>query len=60
MKQVAAAPAEVPMPTRDRSRAFGAILVEQGRLNPADAEEIQRSSAMRAPMDFGSAMPPYS
>ena len=30
------------MPTRDRSRAFGTILVEQGRLSPGDAEEIQR------------------
>jgi protein-tyrosine kinase len=54
MKQVAAAPAEVPMPTRDRSRAFGAILVEQGRLNPADAEEIQRYAGANG-LRFGDA-----
>lgn len=35
-------PAGDVVPTRDRSRAFGSILVEQGRLTPADAEEIQR------------------
>jgi protein-tyrosine kinase len=29
-------------PARERNRAFGSILVEQGRLSPADAEEIQR------------------
>src|SRR5258705_395342 len=33
---------DVAVPTRDRSRAFGSILVEHGRLTPADAEEIQR------------------
>jgi chain length determinant protein tyrosine kinase EpsG len=32
-------------PARDRSRALGAILVEQGRLNPNDVEEIQRFAA---------------
>ena len=33
---------EAVMPTRDRSRVFGAILVEQGRLAPNEVEEIQR------------------
>lgn len=42
------------MPTRDRSRAFGAILVEQGRLNPADAEEIQRFAGANG-LRFGDA-----
>jgi protein-tyrosine kinase len=32
-------------PTRDRGRALGEILVEQGRLNPNDIEEIQRFAA---------------
>jgi receptor protein-tyrosine kinase len=42
------------MPTRDRSRAFGTILVEQGRLSPTDAEEIQRFAGARG-MRFGDA-----
>ncbi|MDP9066017.1 MAG: chain length determinant protein tyrosine kinase EpsG, partial [Pseudomonadota bacterium] len=42
------------MPSRDRSRAFGAILVEQGRLNPADAEEIQRFAGANG-LRFGDA-----
>jgi chain length determinant protein tyrosine kinase EpsG len=54
MKQVSAATAEVAMPARDRSRAFGAILIEQGRLNPADAEEIQRFAGANG-MRFGDA-----
>lgn len=29
-------------PVRDRSRSIGAILVEQGRLNPNEVDEIQR------------------
>jgi protein-tyrosine kinase len=45
---------DVPMPTRDRSRAFGAILIEQGRLSPEDAEEIQRYAATHG-MRFGDA-----
>ncbi len=53
MKQVAAV-TEIPMPSRDRSRAFGAILVEQGRLNPADAEEIQRFAGANG-LRFGDA-----
>jgi protein-tyrosine kinase len=46
--------AEDAMPTRDRSRAFGAILIEQGRLSPDDAEEIQRYAAAHG-MRFGDA-----
>ena len=45
---------DVAMPTRDRSRAFGAILVEQGRLSPSDAEEIQRYAAANG-VRFGDA-----
>lgn len=47
-------PSEVLMPTRDRSRAFGAILVEQGRLSPGDAEEIQRYAGTHG-LRFGDA-----
>jgi receptor protein-tyrosine kinase len=54
MKQVAAVTTEIAMPSRDRSRAFGAILVEQGRLNPADAEEIQRFAGANG-LRFGDA-----
>jgi len=54
MKQVAAVTTEIPMPSRDRSRAFGSILVEQGRLNPADAEEIQRFAVANG-LRFGDA-----
>jgi len=54
MKQVASVTTEIPMPSRDRSRAFGAILVEQGRLNPADAEEIQRFAGANG-LRFGDA-----
>ena len=45
---------EVLMPTRDRSRAFGAILVEQGRLSPGDAEEVQRYATTHG-LRFGDA-----
>jgi protein-tyrosine kinase len=45
---------DVTMPTRDRSRAFGAILVEQGRLSPSDADEIQRFAGANG-MRFGDA-----
>jgi protein-tyrosine kinase len=34
--------ARTPEPVRDRSRAIGAILVEQGRLRPDDVEQIQQ------------------
>jgi len=34
--------ARSPEPTRDRSRAIGAILVEQGRLRPDEVDQIQQ------------------
>ena len=40
MTKIVAAPS-VAEPTRDRSRAIGAILVEQGRLTPAEVDQIQ-------------------
>jgi protein-tyrosine kinase len=43
-----------PGPIRDRSRAFGSILVEQGRLSPSDAEEINRYASANG-MRFGDA-----
>ena len=45
---------DVAVPTRDRSRAFGSILVEHGRLTPADAEEIQRYAGAHG-LRFGEA-----
>jgi chain length determinant protein tyrosine kinase EpsG len=54
MNTVASTTTERTMPTRDRSRAFGAILVEQGRLSPTDAEEIQRFAGANG-MRFGDA-----
>ncbi len=42
MKKIAEKPLPAPEPTGDRSRAIGAILVEQGRLSPEDVEEIRR------------------
>ncbi len=33
---------EISDPTRDHSRAIGAILVDQGRLSPNDVDTIQR------------------
>jgi protein-tyrosine kinase len=47
-------PPDVPVQTRDRSRAFGGILVEQGRLSSADAEEILRYAVANG-MRFGDA-----
>jgi len=48
-------PAKNPaLPGRDRSRAFGSILVEQGRLSAADADEIQRYAGANG-MRFGDA-----
>ena len=52
--KISEAPARAPMPTRDRSRAFGAILVEQGRLTPTDAEDIQRYASANG-MRYGDA-----
>ena len=54
MNTTASKAADVTMPTRDRSRAFGAILVEQGRLSPSDAEEIQRFAGAHG-LRFGDA-----
>jgi protein-tyrosine kinase len=53
MNKIMTKPDDV-MPTRDRSRAFGAILIEQGRLSPDDAEEIQRYAGAHG-MRFGDA-----
>jgi protein-tyrosine kinase len=41
-------------PPRDHSRSIGAILVEQGRLHPADVEEIQRVAVLKG-LRFGDA-----
>ena len=41
-------------PVRDRGRAIGAILVEQGRLNPGDVDEIQRFASANK-LRFGEA-----
>src|SRR5580693_8766035 len=42
MNKVADRPAKPQSRPPDRGRAIGAILVEQGRLNSQDVEEIQR------------------
>jgi protein-tyrosine kinase len=44
----------IPELTRDRSGAIGAILVEQGRLSPAEVEEIQQF-AVKNRLRFGDA-----
>ncbi len=44
----------IPEVTRERSGAIGAVLVEQGRLSPEDAEEIQLF-AVRNRLRFGDA-----
>ncbi len=46
MKTTDERPKDIPAAasTQDRSRAFGAILVEQGRLRPVDVDKIQRYS----------------
>jgi len=54
MSKLDAKPKEIPLPVRDRSRAFGSILVEQGRLSPSDAEEIQHYATAHG-MRFGDA-----
>src|SRR5579859_3630106 len=41
-------------PPKDHSRSIGAILVEQGRLNPADVEEIRRVAVLKG-LRFGDA-----
>jgi protein-tyrosine kinase len=45
---------KIAEPTRDRGRAIGAILVEQGRLNPNDLDEIQRFATANG-LRFGDA-----
>jgi protein-tyrosine kinase len=45
---------KVAEPVRDRSRALGAILVEQGLLKPEDVDEIQRFAGSRG-IRFGDA-----
>jgi len=45
---------KVPEPVRDRSRALGAILVEQGLLKPQDVDDIQRFAAANG-VRFGDA-----
>jgi protein-tyrosine kinase len=54
MKREAVQAKDFGLPGRDHSRAFGSILVEQGRLSPADAEEIQRYARAQG-MRFGDA-----
>lgn len=45
---------EIAAPARDRSRAFGSILIEYGRLSPKDAEDIQRYAGIHG-IRFGDA-----
>jgi protein-tyrosine kinase len=47
-------PSSAQTPAKDHSRAFGNILIEQGRLSPADAEEIQRYASANG-LRFGDA-----
>ena len=54
MKTLANQVNERSTPSRDRSRAFGSILVEHGRLTPANAEEIQHYAIAHG-MRFGDA-----
>jgi protein-tyrosine kinase len=54
MNTIANQAKEIGGPIRDRSRAFGSILVEQGRLSPSDAEEINRYASAHG-MRFGDA-----
>jgi protein-tyrosine kinase len=54
MSKAASPVNEVSMASRDRSRVFGAILVELGRLSSGDAEEIQRFASVNG-LRFGDA-----
>ena len=54
MPKVRSTVEKIPEPTRDRGRAIGAILVEQGRLNPNDLDEIQRFASANG-LRFGDA-----
>jgi protein-tyrosine kinase len=54
MPKVRSTVEKIAEPTRDRGRAIGAILVEQGRLNPNDLDEIQRFATANG-LRFGDA-----
>jgi protein-tyrosine kinase len=54
MSKIVSAAATIQEPIRDRSRAIGAILVEQGRLTPDEVERIQ-SYADKNHVRFGDA-----
>jgi protein-tyrosine kinase len=54
MKSIVNQPPDVPASGRDRSRAFGSILVEKGRLSAADSDEIQRYASIHG-IRFGDA-----
>jgi protein-tyrosine kinase len=54
MQKLGSTAENVPEPVRDRSRALGAILVEQGLLKSEDIEEIQRFAAAKG-LRFGDA-----
>jgi len=52
--EIAAKLSETQEPARDHGRAIGAILVEQGRLNPAEVEQIQQFAVANG-LRFGDA-----
>jgi chain length determinant protein tyrosine kinase EpsG len=52
--KIAAKPSDSQEPVRDHGRAIGAILVEQGRLNPGQVEQIQQFSVANG-LRFGDA-----
>jgi chain length determinant protein tyrosine kinase EpsG len=54
MSKVSISAEKIAEPVRDRGRAIGAILVEQGRLNASDVDEIQRYAGANG-MRFGDA-----
>ncbi len=54
VNQTANRPMNKTEPVRDGSRAIGAILVEQGRLNPSDVDEILRYAVAHS-LRFGDA-----
>lgn len=54
MPKVSISAEKISEPVRDRGRAIGAILVEQGRLNASDVDEIQRYAGANG-LRFGDA-----
>jgi chain length determinant protein tyrosine kinase EpsG len=54
MPKISISAEKIPEPVRDRGRAIGAILIEQGRLNASDVDEIQRYAGANG-MRFGDA-----